>query len=150
MQPTTLFASGAMVVLLCLGTLMGFRLRVRRHLPELPAQRHATRVQGAAAVSWLVAGAGLAVFGTAVGSDESVLFAGWPPVPLLVFSAAALLGAVLALLMIALMPGVWREGDAGWSTGRRVRYSITTVVFAWFSGLLAWWGALQPWQLIRG
>jgi CubicO group peptidase (beta-lactamase class C family) len=150
MQPTTLIASGAIVVLLCLGTLLGFRLRFRRRLPETSAQRRATRVQGAAAVSWLVAGAGLAVFGNAVGADESVLFAGWPPASLAVFSTAALLGAVLALLMIGLMPGVWRQDDAGWSTWRKVRYSITTVVFAWFSGLLAWWGALQPWQLIRG
>jgi hypothetical protein len=150
MQPTTLIASGAIVVVLCLGTLLGFRLRFRRRLPETSAQRRATRVQGAAAVSWLIAGAGMAVFGMAVGADESVLFAGWPPASLFVFSVAALLGAVLALLMLGLMPSVWRQGDAGWSTGRKVRYSIATVVFAWFSGLLAWWGALQPWELIRG
>jgi CubicO group peptidase (beta-lactamase class C family) len=150
MQPTTLIASGAIVVVLCLGTLLGFRLRFRRRLAETSAQRRATRIQGAAAVSWLIAGAGLAVFGMAVGSNESVLFAGWPPASLFVFSVSALLGAVLALLMIGLMPSVWRQGDAGWSTGRKVRYAIATVVLAWFSGLLAWWGALQPWELIRG
>jgi len=62
-----------------------------------------------------------------------------------VFSAAALLGAVLAVL-IGLMPGVWREGHAGWSTGRRGplldcngRVRAARVV-----------AALQPWQRIRG
>lgn len=148
MQPTVLIASGATVVLLCLGTLLGFRLRFTRHLPETPAQRRATRVQGAAAVSWLVAGAGLAMFGTAVVSDESILFAGWPPASLVIFSLAALFGAVLTLVMIGLMTSVWRGRDAGWSTGRRIRYSIATVAFALFSALLAWWGALQPWGLI--
>ena len=48
--------------------------------------------------------------------------------------------------MAALLPGVWRVVDGGWSGARRARYAAATLIFVAFGGMLAWWEALQPWN----
>ena len=60
-------------------------------------------------------------------------------------SAAALAAAVLSWGAAALTP-IALAGRAGWSPWRKLRFTVTVVIFAGFGLLLATLGALQPWN----
>ena len=62
--------------------------------------------------------------------------------------AAVALAALLTVLLLALTPVVWRGGRRldSWSMSRKLRFTVTTVVFAAFAAQLLLWGALAPWS----
>ena len=72
----------------------------------------------------------------------------WPGPFLLVASACALVAALLTGLTLLMAPAVWRGGRRvdSWTAWRKLRFTITTLVFAAFSLILALWGALEPWS----
>ena len=59
-----------------------------------------------------------------------------------------MIAAVLAAVAVLLLPAVWRgtKDMAGWTWGRKLRFTMATAVFAALGGTLALWGALQPWN----
>jgi hypothetical protein len=71
---------------------------------------------------------------------------------MLAASSAALAASALTLASALLVPAVWRgaldgaRATAGWSTWRKLRYTLALVIFAAFAIVLGAWGALAPWQ----
>jgi hypothetical protein len=61
---------------------------------------------------------------------------------------AALVATVLAVIAVLFLPAVWRgrKETPGWTWGRKLRFTLATTTFAALGGLLALWGALQPWN----
>jgi quinol-cytochrome oxidoreductase complex cytochrome b subunit len=97
-------------------------------------------------VLWLLSAVGFTLWAVSAGDAANVLY-GWPGPWLLLGSSAALAAAMVSLGMLALLPGAWRsDARHGWSLGRRLRHTATALIFAAAAGLLASWGALQPWS----
>jgi hypothetical protein len=123
----------------------GAMLRLRGHSRSSPAQGRSTAVEIAAAVLWIISAVGFTAWAASAGDAANVLYS-WPGPWLLLGSAAGLLAALLSLVLLALLLPAWRsEGRHGWSLGRRLRHTVTAVLFVGAAALLASWGALQPW-----
>jgi hypothetical protein len=71
----------------------------------------------------------------------------WPGPLVILASACALVAAILTLMTIVMAPTVWRGGRRvdSWTAWRKLRFTLTTVIFAAFSVMLGLWGALAPW-----
>lgn len=104
---------------------------------------------------WVEVGTG-AVWLTAVGvfglwlrtaSDAGKLMYDWPSPLLIAASATALIAALLTVLMALTLRKVWagERRNAGWSSGRKLRHTATTLVYLGFSAILAAWGGLSFW-----
>jgi len=123
------------------------------HKPAASAgQRLAGRVQLGAAWLWLASCAAFGVFGLRAAADVVNVVYGWPGVPMLVASSAALAASALTLASALFLPAVWRGAldgprpTSGWSTWRKLRYTLALAIFAAFAVVLGAWGALAPWQ----
>jgi CubicO group peptidase (beta-lactamase class C family) len=88
---------------------------------------------------WTVAKGGL--------SAERFVFA-WPNGWLTAASWCALAASLLSVVMLGQLPSACREERRihGWSAWRKVRHAATVIVFLAFAGVLAAWGALEPWS----
>ena len=40
----------------------------------------------------------------------------------------------------------WSDAEDGWGPWRKLRFSMTSLVFAALGFQLAYWGALEPWS----
>lgn len=145
-QPPLLAGAAAVALVAALGTLVRIRARFARRLAQTRSQRLANLMQTAAAASWLVSAAAFGVFGATAINDESTLVYLWPMRSFLVFSIAALAASVLTGGMLVAVPAVWQGRDGAWTRARKVRYTAATLAFAAFAAMLAYWGALQPWN----
>jgi CubicO group peptidase (beta-lactamase class C family) len=146
-QPSTLNALAILTLLSSAAIVMGFFLRIGRRLPATDRQRAAGHVQLAVALLWVVCAAAFAAWGVRASDVTNIIYR-WPGPLIRTASSAALLASALTVVMVALLPAIWRGSalpEAGWSFWRRLRFSVATVVFAAFGALLALWGALQPW-----
>jgi CubicO group peptidase (beta-lactamase class C family) len=127
-------------------TLLGLLTRDRRDFRQTTVQQRASAAQSSASVLWLVAfGCFLAwVSGT---KDEAGLLYGWPGPWVLIASSCCFVAAILTAISLGLLPVAWRGGRRldSWTTGRKLRYTLTGLWFALFSIILGLWGALQPW-----
>jgi CubicO group peptidase (beta-lactamase class C family) len=146
-QTRTLMGLAVAALVAALGTLIGIRVRFERRFMATPAQQLAGALQIASALSWLVAAVALAALAMAV-PDQATLVWDWPHPAVMVFSAAALVAALLAWGGVLLLPAVWRprRGVPGWTTWRTVRYTLAMFSFGALGAMLALWGALQPWN----
>jgi hypothetical protein len=47
-----------------------------------------------------------------------------------------------------MLPVVWRGGRRveSWTSWRKLRFSLTALIFLGFAVILLVWGALQPWS----
>ena len=54
----------------------------------------------------------------------------------------------MTALCLILLPVAWRGGRRldSWTTGRKARFSFTTLLFVAFAVVLGYWGALEPWS----
>lgn len=147
-RPGTLQAAAAVAGLAALLVLLGPLGRIgREHHRPTTQQTAAALVQGLAAVLWLGAMAAYAV--SARGEvDAGDFMRRWPDAWLVGGSAAALAAAVLTAVQVGQLPGAWAEGRrlSGWAAGRKLRHTLTVLVFAGFAAVLAAWGALEPWS----
>jgi CubicO group peptidase (beta-lactamase class C family) len=145
-SPALLAVVGNLTLLASLLALGGAVLRLRRSERVSGAQSRATALELVASVFWIVSAVGFAVWALRAASDSANALYGWPGPWLLTGSAAALLASLVSLVLAALAFTVWRSDRHGWSLGRRVRHTITAVLFLANAALLASWGALEPWS----
>ena len=95
---------------------------------------------------WVVAFTAFILWAMKAGDVANVLY-GWPGTWLLLASTSALVGALCSLfLLLLLFPSLRADWRGGWTLFRRLRHTVTVIVFCCFSGLLLFWGALAPWS----
>jgi len=146
-QTATLALAALLTAIASIAALVGLFTRDRREFRQTPMQARAGQVQAAAAVLWLVAMALFGVFAAHADDLGYVMYA-WPTPYLLVGSACALVAAILSGLTLVMAPAVWRGGRRvdSWNGWRKLRFSLSTLIFAGFSVILALCGALEPWS----
>jgi len=98
------------------------------------------------AVLWLIAFGCFAVWG-ARADDLLRLVYDWPGGLIITASACALVAGVLGVFNIVLLPIVWRGGRRvdSWTLGRKLRFTVTCLIFGAFTVLVGLWGGLTPW-----
>jgi hypothetical protein len=81
-------------------------------------------------------------------SDQQALVYDWPGVLVVTASACALVAAVLTFITLAALPAIWQGGRRveSWTGLRKTFFTVTVLVYAGFSILLAMGGALEPWS----
>lgn len=126
--------------------LLGVMFRNRREARQTPVQARASQMQTMQAVLWLISAGCMGVFSVKA-ADQTTVFFGWPSGWLLSGSACALVASVLSLLTLGVLPMVWRGGRRvdSWSSGRKVAFTFTALLFVFLSVLLGMWGYLLPW-----
>jgi CubicO group peptidase (beta-lactamase class C family) len=146
-QIPTLVVITIAALLAAIATLVGIFTRDRRESRQTPMQSRAGLVQSTIAVLWLISTVFAAVW--AYGSpDRGQVMYHWPGPWLILASACALTAALLTLLTIIMAPSVWRGGRRvdSWTGWRKLRFTMTTLIFAALSLMLGLWGALAPWS----
>jgi hypothetical protein len=146
-QAPVLGLMAALTALASIATLVGLAVRDTRESRQTPSQARASLVQTTISLLWLVAMASFGVW-AAGSADLGKIMYGWPGPWVLVASACALVAALLTVLALVLTPVVWRGGRRldSWTIGRKLRFTLTTLIFAAFSLQLLMWGALAPWS----
>ena len=134
-------------LLTVLASFAGLFIRDRIDPRETRAQITANVTQVITCVVWCLAFGAFYLFVKGGLSTVDLMFA-WPSRWLVLASWAALIAGVMSLLMVTQLPGVWREERRihGWSVWRKLRHTGTVAVFLMFTGVLAAWGALEPWS----
>jgi CubicO group peptidase (beta-lactamase class C family) len=146
-QTRTLAAFSLVIALLSFGALADVPAAGRPSFRESSAQGRARWLQVTQALLWLIA---LVLFGLWwVGAGDAVQrMYGWPGLPLIIASSCALVATALAAPILLLTPFVWRGGRRveSWNGGRKLAFTLTSLIFMAYGALLAYWGALAPWS----
>jgi hypothetical protein len=124
-------------------TLVESAIRFRGALPATRLQRRLNVGQFLAAVLWLVALGGVAVFAGGA-EDESRLIFDWPGTPLLIASSSALLASILSACVLIALPFAWRDAE-GWGVWHKLWFSAASIILCALGVQLAFWGFLEPW-----
>jgi CubicO group peptidase (beta-lactamase class C family) len=146
-QASTLLRLGVLTGFCAVATLAGLAARNRRELRQNQIQARAALVQTMQAGLWIAAFALFALWGAGSGDVQAIMY-GWPGPLVVTASACALVAATLTLVTIAALPAVWQGGRRvdSWTVLRKVFFSATVLIYATFSVLLAFGGALEPWS----
>lgn len=145
--PGLLSLLAGLAVAASLATLVGAAFRNRRDFRQTNLQARASLIQNTQAILWLLALGGFALWLSSTGDPADVVY-NWPGPWMVLASACALLAAVLTAVTLLMLPVIWRGGRRvdSWTLGRKLRFTVTALVFAAFSLNLAYWGALTPWS----
>jgi CubicO group peptidase (beta-lactamase class C family) len=146
-RASTLAALAAAALAASAAALIGIATRDRLQFRQTPIQGAASALQTNTAVLWFVAAGGFAAWAARARVDAAYAFFFWPGPWVLVASASALVAAVCSLIQVLLLPGIWRGGRRvdSWTAGRKLRFSVTALIFLALSIVLLMWGALEPW-----
>jgi hypothetical protein len=146
-QVRTLAALSLVIALTSLGALADVPAAARPSFRESSTQGRARWLQVTQALLWLIA---LLLFGLWwLGAGDPVdRMYGWPGLPLIIASSCALVATALAAPILLFTPFVWRGGRRveSWSGGRKLGFTLTSLIFMAYGALLAYWGALAPWS----
>ena len=146
-QPAALELLAGLTAAAALATLGGVAVRNRREFRENQIQTRASLVQNIQAVLWLLA---LALFGlwASKTGDIAVVMYRFPGALLVIASASALVAAGLNVVTLLALPAISRGGRRvdSWTNLRKAYFSVTVLIYAAFSVVLALWGALSPWS----
>jgi len=146
-QVRTLAAFSLVIALVSFGALADVPATARPSFRESSTQGRARWLQVTQALLWLIA---LVLFGVWwLGAGDSVTrMYGWPGLPLIIASSCALVATALAAPILLFTPFVWRGGRRveSWSGGRKLAFTLTSLIFMAYGALLAYWGALAPWS----
>jgi CubicO group peptidase (beta-lactamase class C family) len=137
----------ALTAVAAVATLAGAAFRNRRELRETQIQSRAGLVQNIQAGLWLAAG-GLFIAWSQRNLDPAHLVFGWPGPLLVTGSACGLVAGALTVTTLVALPSVWQGGRRvdSWTVQRKLAFSVTVVIYALFTFLLARAGALSPWS----
>jgi hypothetical protein len=144
-QTRTLGLLALLTMMASVGILYGLASPTRWRLPQTRVQRLAGALRGTAAALWLFAVPAFALKLQGALADQSTVVYCWPGPLVTAASAAALIAALLSWAAAALTPFAW-TGRGGWSSWRKLRFTVTIFVMSGFGMLLAVLGALQPWN----
>jgi CubicO group peptidase (beta-lactamase class C family) len=135
-----------LALIAALATLGGLMMRDRKEHRETPMQRRASLMQTTQAILWLLAFATLAIWADKA-EDVAAIFFDWPGGWMLTASSCALVAAFLAVVTLVLLPFIWRGGRRveSWTVGRKLRFTVTTLIYVGLSLVLLFRGALVPW-----
>ncbi len=146
-RPTVLLVGAVLTLFAAVATLVGLAARNRREQRQNQIQARAAIVQAMQAGLWLVS---IGLFGLwAMGaSDTQATMYGWPGPLIVIASACALVAAALTLVTIVAVPAIWQGGRRvdSWTGLRKLFFTLTVLIYAAFSVLLALGGALEPWS----
>ena len=137
----------ALTALCSVAAIVGLFTRDRREFRQTPVQGRAGLMQISTAVLWLIAMIMFAFVGSA-SADVTRVFYSWPA-PLVTWAAScALVATVLTAITVLMITTVWRGGRRvdSWTTARKLRFTMTTVIFTVFAVLMAIHGGLEPWN----
>jgi hypothetical protein len=146
-QPPVLAVLAALTAAAAIVTLVGVVIRNRREFRENAVQARGALVQNIQAGLWLAAFALFGLWAAKAGDVAHVMYR-WPGALIITASACALVAAALTLATLFALPAVWRGGRRvdSWSHLRKAFFSVTVLIYASFSLVLASWGALTPWS----
>lgn len=137
----------AMAALAAAGALLawtGRLVRPERARGDTGWRKAANRLQLAAAGLWLASFGAITVFAASAADQASVVL-NWPSPWLVLASGLGLAAALTSTASLVTSPLVWSDGGETWSLGRRVRFTLTSLILAGLGAQLALWGALEPW-----
>jgi CubicO group peptidase (beta-lactamase class C family) len=138
---------GLAALIASVATLVGLFTRDRREFRQTSIQGRASAIQTSTAGLWLVAIGGFGWWALRTLRDPSVAFYEWPGPWVLIASSAALVATLCSAGQVLLLPAIWKGGRRvdSWTAGRKLRFSLTSLIFLAFGVLLGLWGALEPW-----
>jgi CubicO group peptidase (beta-lactamase class C family) len=143
-----LLAGTALALLAAAATLVGLFTRDRRESRQTDVQGRASAIQTSTAVLWFVAVGGFGWWAWGVRGDPTAAFAEWPGPWVVIASSCALVASLCSLGQALMLPAVWQGGRRvdSWTSWRKLRFSLTALIFLAFGVILLLWGALQPWS----
>lgn len=150
LQRASTLAALALASLIAAGaTLLGLLTRDRRDFRQTSVQGRASALQTSTAILWFAAAAAFGVWAAGARADYAQAFYAWPSPLVLVASACALVASLCSAALLIFLPVIWRGGRRldSWTVWRKLRFSVTTLVFLSYSALLLLWGALEPWSV---
>lgn len=141
----TLFA--ALTALCSVAAIVGLFTRDRREFRQTPTQGRAGLMQTSIAGLWLAAMVMVGLWAN-VASDISQVFYSWPGSLVTLASSCALVASLLTAITLLMMTNIWRGGRRvdSWTSWRKLRFSMSTLIFTIFSILVAMRGGLEPWN----
>ena len=150
LQPVGLAVVGALSVIAGIATLVGLFVRDRRDFRQTSVQRRSSALQTTASILWILSILALIAWGWGSEgmADAARSYFDWPGGFILIASACALVAAGASAGQVLMLPSVWRGGRRldSWTTGRKLSFTFTVILYALFSAMLAAWGALEPWN----
>jgi hypothetical protein len=143
-----LLAAAVLALLAAGATLVGLFTRDRLQFRQTDVQGRASAIQTSTAILWFIAVGGFGWWAWRALRDPTVAFAEWPGVWVAIASSSAMVASLCSLGQVLLLPAVWRGGRRvdSWTAGRKLRFSLTALIFLAFAVILLLWGALQPWS----
>ncbi len=141
----TLFA--ALTALCSVAAIVGLFTRDRREFRQTPTQGRAGLMQTSIAGLWLAVMVMVGLWAN-VASDISQVFYSWPGSLVTLASSCALVASLLTAITLLMMTNIWRGGRRvdSWTSWRKLRFSMSTLIFTIFSILVAMRGGLEPWN----
>lgn len=144
-----LLVGAALTILAAAATLIGLFTRDRREFRQTDVQGRASAIQISTAILWLIAVGGFGWWAWRAMRDPTVAFAEWPGPWVAIASSSAMVASLCSLAQVLMLPVVWRGGRRveSWTPWRKLRFSLTALIFLAFGAILVVWGALQPWSI---
>lgn len=143
-----LLLPGILTVIIAVTVLGSLVLRRGHPPPHSVRQLSASQARAWAALFWLVAAVSFLWLGLRATRNPEIVLYTWPTPSIVVFSSSALLASALSVVCILMLPGVWRSAGRApqWGAWRKLRYTVSALVFVALALVLGRWGALQPWD----
>ena len=141
--------TGALLTLLAAAaTLVGLFTRDRRESRQTDVQGRASAIQTSTAILWFIAVGGFSWWALRGLRDPGGAFVEWPGPWVVIASSCAMVAALCSLAQVLMLPSVWQGGRRveSWTSWRKLRFSLTSLIFLGFGVILLLWGALQPWS----
>jgi len=143
-----LLAATGLALLAAAATLVGLFTRDRRESRQTDVQGRASAIQTSTAILWFVAVGGFGWWALRGLINPGAAFAEWPGAWVVIGSSCALVASLCSLGQVLMLPAVWQGGRRveSWTAWRKLRFSMTALIFLAFGVILLLWGALQPWS----
>ncbi len=141
--------TGALLTLLAgAATLVGLFTRDRREFRQTDIQGRASAIQTSTAILWFIAVGGFSWWAVRGLRDPAAAFVEWPGPWVVIASSCAMVASLCSLGQVLMLPAVWQGGRRveSWTSWRKLRFSLTALIFLAFAVILLLWGALQPWS----